>query len=142
LPPQLEHPPSPAGQFVARFERFWSQPNPEDLRSILTDDVRLVQPLSPVTHGIEAACASFRTLFAQFPDLRATVDRWRGDDTCVFIEFRLHGSLGRWPIEWPAVDRFTLRGDRACERVSYFDSLPLALRMLRHPVAAWRIARR
>jgi limonene-1,2-epoxide hydrolase len=137
-----EAPGSSAARFVERFQAYWSDPDPEELRHILTDDVRLVQPLAPPTHGIDAAIASFRRLFAQFPDLRAAVDRWRGDDTCVFIEFRLRATLGRDVVEWPAVDRFTLRGDKASERVSYFDGLPLALRLLRHPRAAWRALRR
>ncbi len=135
--------PSPvAARFVERFQAYWSNPDPADLRDILTDDVRLVQPLAPPAQGIDAAIASFRRLFARFPDLRATVDRWRGDDDCVFIEFRLRTTLAGRVLEWPAVDRFTLRGDKASERVSYFDGLPLALRMLRHPGVAWRVLRR
>jgi hypothetical protein len=141
LPQRDTEPGSAAAHFVERFEAYWSDPDPEDLRTILTDDVRLAQPLSPSTRGIDAAIASFRRLFAQFPDLRATVDRWRGDDTCVFIEFRLRATLGRGVIEWPAVDRFTLRGDKASERVSYFDGIPLALRLVRHPAVAWRALR-
>jgi len=131
-----------AADFVTRFEAFWAAPDPQILPALLTDDVRLVQPLSPPTHGIDAAREAFRRLFAQFPDLRATVDRWQGDDTCVFIEFRLQGTLGKSRVEWPAVDRFTMRGDRASERVSYFDPLPLLGEMIRRPVAAWRALRR
>ena len=141
LPQPDAEPTSTAARFVERFQAYWSDPDPEDLRAILTDDVRLVQPLAPPTRGIDAAIASFRRLFAQFPDLRATVDRWRGDDTCVFIEFRLRTTLGRGVVEWPAVDRFTLRGDKASERVSYFDGIPLALRLVRHPGVAWRALR-
>lgn len=133
-----------AARFVARFEEFWAdpKPDPETLRSMLTNDVRLVQPLASVTQGIDAACESFRRLFMQFPDLRAKVDRWSGDDTVVFIEFRLRATIGKKLFEWPAVDRFTLRGDVACERVSYFDGLPLVSQLLRRPLAAFRALRR
>jgi hypothetical protein len=131
-----------AADFVSRFASFWRGPDPEHLASILTQDVRLAQPLSPPTLGLAEAQASFRRLFAALPDLRASVERWRGDDSVVFIEFRLHATLGRRRIEWPAVDRFTLRGDLACERISYFDGVPLALRLARHPLTALRALRR
>ena len=127
--------------FVRRFAEYWSRPDPARLGELLTADVTLAQPLSPTTHGLQAARLSFRRLLAQFPDLQATVDRWSGDDRHVFIEFRLRATLGGSMIEWPAVDRFTLRGDKASERVSYFDSLPLVGKLLRHPIAAWRATR-
>ena len=76
------------------------------------------------------------------PDLRAVVDRWSADGDAVFIEFRLRGTIGRRVVEWPAVDRFTLRGDLAIERVSYFDGLPLLGRLLRSPRVLWRLGRR
>lgn len=130
-----------AADFVARFAEFWTHPDPDDLTRLLTDDVHLVQPLSPPTRGIDAAHAAFRRLFAQFPDLHARVDRWRGDDTYVFIEFHLIVTLGKTVVEWPAIDRFTLREGKASERVSYFDPLPLLGRLLRRPRAAWRALR-
>ncbi|AMC50236.1 hypothetical protein RN06_1783 [Mycobacterium tuberculosis variant bovis BCG] len=55
----------------------------------------------------------------------------------VFIEFRLIARLGSEVVEWPVVDRFLLRGDKAVERVSYFDSLPLLIKVVKHP-SAWR----
>jgi ketosteroid isomerase-like protein len=127
-----------AEEFVRKFQAFWSNPDPTQLGAVLTDDVRLIQPLSRTTFGLQAAQKSFAALFAQFPDLRATVDRWSGDDQVVFIEFHLHGSLGGRPIEWSAVDRFSLREGRAYERVSYFDGIPVALQLLRRPLAALR----
>ena len=130
-----------AEDFVRRFTAFWDDPDPAMLDQILTSDVRLAQPLSATTHGLVAGQASFRRLFAQFPDLRATVDRWRGDDEYIFIDFRLHATLGAGRIEWPVVDRFRLRGEKACERVSYFDPLPLIGRLVWHPAALWHAIR-
>jgi hypothetical protein len=130
-----------AEDFVRRFTEYWRAPDPDRLPGLLTDDVRLVQPLSPTTEGMAAARAGFRRLIAQFPDIHAVVDRWSGDDQYVFIEFRLRATIGRTLVEWPAVDRFTLRGDKASERVSYFDPLPLVGQLLRHPIAAWRATR-
>ncbi len=132
---------TPVDDFAGRFAAFWRAPDPDRLSEVLTDDVRLVQPLSPPTEGMAAARATFRRLLTQFPDLRATVDRWSGDERHVFVEFRLRATLGRSVVEWPAVDRFTLRGDKACERVSYFDALPLLGKLVRHPIAAWRATR-
>ena len=46
----------------------------------------------------------------------------------------MSGSAGGAPISWDAVDRFTLRSDGlATERITYFDSGPLALVVARRP---------
>jgi ketosteroid isomerase-like protein len=131
-----------AARFAERFASFWAKPDLDDLGAILTDDVRLVQPLSRTTVGLAAARESFRRLFREFPDLRGEVDRWRGGGDCLFIEFRLRASIGSRPFEWPAVDRFTLRADKACERVSYFDGIPLAMALAWRPLTALRLLRR
>lgn len=132
---------TPAEAFVGRFARYWSNPDPDTLDALLTPDVTLVQPLSAPTHGLEAARAAFRRLFAIFPDLRAVVDRWGATSDGVLIELRLRATLGGQPLEWPAVDRFTLRGDKASERVSYFDATALLRRLATHPAVAWRLWR-
>jgi hypothetical protein len=123
--------------FVARFAEYWRRPRPDGLAHVLADDVRLVQPLGPTTHGLRAARRSFAVLLAWIPDLHAEVDDWSGRGDTVFIEFRLIGTIGGKPYSWPAVDRFTLRGDLACERISYFDGLPLTLHILKHPSMWW-----
>jgi ketosteroid isomerase-like protein len=124
--------------FVRRFADFWSAPDPDRLGAVLTSDVTLIQPMAPPTHGLTAAQEAFRRLFVLVPDLRGTVDRWSASGDVVFIEFRLHGTFGGRAIEWPAVDRFTLRGDLGSERVSYFDPTPLLPHLARRPVAALR----
>ena len=139
--PSAEH----GAEFVARFADFWRAPTPERLGEVLTDDVTLVQPLAVPTHGLPAARAAFRHLFVLVPDLHAVVDRWSARGEHVFIEFRLCGTFGGRALEWPAVDRFTLRGERASERVSYFDPTPLLPHLARRPLAAlrwWWTARR
>jgi SnoaL-like domain len=125
-----------AEEFVQRFAAFWADPSPEKMLTLLTPNVVLIQPLSAPMHGLDAAQADFRKLFAWLPDLRAAVDAWgvRGD--ALFIEFRLSATVGGRRVEWPVVDRFVLRGDKASRRVTYFDALPLLLAVLRAP-GAW-----
>jgi hypothetical protein len=75
-------------------------------------------------------------LFAWLPDLTAVVDRWSGQGDTLFVELRLRATLSGRPVEWAAVDRFTLRGRLAIERVSYFNAVPLLLRVLSTP-SSW-----
>lgn len=123
--------------FVARFADFWKTPSPERLAELLMEDVVLNQPLARPMHGLKAAQAEFTKIFGWLPDLRVDVDRWCGSGDTVFIEIRLRASFAGRLHEWPGVDVFTLRGDRAIERVTYYDSVPLALRLLRHPASWW-----
>jgi len=115
-----------AATFVEGFRRFWCAPSLDGLPELLAPDVKLVQPLAPVMHGLEEVRRQFGAIFAWLPDLSGEVDRWSGTGDFVFIEFRLRGTIGGRPFEWPVVDRFVLRADgKAVERVTYFDSLPL-----------------
>lgn len=125
-----------AEDFVKRFSEFWASPSPEKMSGLLTPDVVLIQPLSAPMHGLEAAQAEFRKLFSWLPDLHATIDAWGVNGTALFIEFRLIATIGGKRIEWPVVDRFVMRGDKAAKRVTYFDALPLVTRLLTTP-SAW-----
>ena len=59
----------------------------------------------------------------------------------MFIEFTLSGTYGGKPIAWRAVDRFTFTEGLIAERVSFFDSVPLVLTLLRRPRGWGRLAR-
>ena len=122
--------------FVKRFAEFWADPSPEGMGTQLTDDVVLIQPLSAPMRGLGAAQTEFGKLFSWLPDLRAAVDGWGGNGSALFIEFRLSATIGGTRVEWPVVDRFLMRGDKAAKRVTYFDPLPLVLQILRTP-SAW-----
>ena len=124
-------------RFVQRFSDAWQTCDPDALASLLTDDVVLRTPLMPVLEGRRAAREAFARLFAMVPDLRATVHRWAENDDVVFVEFTLHGTFGGREVSWPAVDRFLIRDGLAAERVSYFDSAPVAIQMLTRP-RGWR----
>lgn len=123
--------------FAARFAEFWKRPSAERLPQLLCDDVVLRQPLSAPMRGLSAAQREFSKIFAWLPDLRGEVDRWSGSDPVLFVEFRLRARLSGRPLEWPAVDRFTLRGDKAIERISYFDGLALTRQVLARPGSWW-----
>ena len=122
--------------FVKRFADFWADPSPDKMSTLLTEDVVLIQPMSAPMSGIEAAKAEFAKLFSWLPDLRAAVDGWGVNGDTLFIEFRLMATIGGRRVEWPVVDRFAMRGDKASKRVTYFDSLPLVLQLLKTP-SAW-----
>ena len=121
------------GAFVAKFERYWSAPTAAAMATLLTDDVRLVQPLMRTTDSLAAGQAAFAKLLDRMPDLRARVDRWCAQGAVLYIDFRLSGTYAGERISWAAVDRILLRGDFACERVSYFDPTPIVRALLRHP---------
>lgn len=123
--------------FVARFEQFWRAPAPERLDTVLADQVRLVAPMTPTTQTLEDGKRAFARLFELIPDLTAEVRRWGSTADGVLIEFTLSGTTGGSPVSWHAVDRFVLNEDGlAAERVSYFDSAPLALTVAGRP-RAW-----
>ena len=131
-----------AADFVERFARWWSDPDPDRLGELLADDVRLVQPIAPDTFKLADGIEAFRGLFRFLPDLRGVVHDSSVEGNLVFIHFTLSATYGGRPISWDAVDRFVLREDGlAAERVSFFDSQPLAAQMLFRPRGWIQLAR-
>jgi SnoaL-like protein len=123
-----------AADFVRRFAEFWTAPSPDRLAMVLADDVRLVAPMTPVTHDLAAGEKAFAGIFALIPDLTAEVHDWGATESGVMIDFTLSGHAGGAPISWRAVDRIAIGEDGlATERVSHFDSLPLILAIARRP---------
>lgn len=123
-----------AGRFVQAFADGWSGPYPDQLLALLDPRVRLVQPIFPPTVGHETARTTFfGTLVRFLPDVRLEVDRWSAAGDLVMIEWTASATLAGRPLRWSGVDRFLLAGDRAVERVAYFDALPLVVAILRHP---------
>lgn len=126
--------PDGAADFVRRFAEFWRAPVPERLDTVLAPNARLSAPLVPTTSGLEAGRRVFADLFELIPDLTAEVHRWGATADGVLIELTVRGTAGGAPISWQSVDRFVLGDDGlATERFTYFDSLPLALSVLRRP---------
>ncbi len=126
-----------AADFAARFADYWRAPTPERLSIVLADRVRLVAPMTPVTDTLVDGQRAFAGLFELIPDLRGEIHRWGKTEDGVLIEFTLSGTAGGKPISWSAVDRFVLGEDGlATERVTYFDSMPVALAAATRP-RAW-----
>ncbi len=126
-----------AADFVRRFEEFWAAPSHERLAAVIAPDARLVAPMTPTTHDLDDGWQSFANLLELMPGLSTTVHRWGATTDGVLIEFTMSGTAGGAPISWEVVDRFTLRPDGlATERITYFDSVPIALTVARRP-RAW-----
>jgi hypothetical protein len=128
---------SAASDFVRRFEDFWRAPSPERLNTVLDPAVRLSAPMTPTTHGLAAGQLSFEQLFTLIPDMTTSVHRWGATTDGVIIEFTAHGTVAGSPVAWPSIDRFVINSDGlATERFTYFDPLPLLLKLIRTP-RAW-----
>lgn len=88
---------------------------------------------------VASVAADFVGRFQEYwsaPTPTATVHRWGATEDGVLIEFTVDGTAGGRPISWDAVDRFVLDGDGlATERISYFDSVPVALAVAARPKA-------
>ncbi len=123
-----------ASDFARRFGEYWEAPTPQRLETILAERVRLVAPMTPTTNSLAEGKRTFAQLLDSILDLTAEVHRWGATGDGVLIEFTLSGSAGGGPISWHAVDRFVIGEDGlATERVSYFDSAPIALTVARRP---------
>jgi hypothetical protein len=70
-----------SADFVERFARWWSAPDPDRLGDLLSDDVRLVQPIAPDTFTLADATEAFRRLFRFLPDLTGEVHDSRSTAT-------------------------------------------------------------
>ena len=125
-----------SAEFVERFRRFWSAPDPAALDALLHEHARLVQPLLPEVSSREAYAEAMRRLLAVMPDLRGHTRRWGPTEDGVLIEHTLTGTLAGKPLSWDLTDRITLRDGRVVERIAYFDPLPLLLAVLTRP-RAW-----
>ncbi len=125
---------STAADFARRFAEYWRAPTAERLDTVLASQVRLVAPMTPVTHTLAEGQRAFADLFELIPDLRGEMHRWGATADGVLIEFTLSGTAGGKPISWHAVDRFVLATDGlAVERVTYFDSMPIVLATATRP---------
>ncbi|TDH49544.1 nuclear transport factor 2 family protein [Mycobacterium talmoniae] len=124
---------TPAAAFVERFRQVWAAPTLERLDALTNPEVCYVQPLLPDVRGRDNAAAYWRRVFALIPDLHIdVVNSAVSADDMVYIEFRIHGTLGGRALSWPAIDRYELdEAGRVRRRVLYCDSLTMVRAVLR-----------
>ncbi len=126
-----------AADFVRRFEQYWRAPRSADLGTVLAERAHLVAPMTTTAETREEGERAFADLLELIPDLAVEVHRWGATADGVLIEFTMGGTAGGAPISWDVVDRFVVGEDGlATERVTYFDSMPIALTVARRP-RAW-----
>ncbi|MEV0248394.1 nuclear transport factor 2 family protein [Nocardia sp. NPDC050712] len=130
-----------AEAFVTRFADAWAEPTPERLIALVHPDVELIQPFSRNLVGHAQVARWLSRTFAIVPDLRGEVLSWADRDEVLFIEVRLHAVIGRRNVEWVAVDRITLDGDRVRRRVAHFDPVPLIVPIAMSPRTLLRALR-
>lgn len=117
----LDHP------FARAFAEAWTAPEAARLAALLTEDVVLKQPhLAPI-RGRQAAQHELHKMLRWLPALHGEDFSAPGDEHTVFIEWTLVFPVRRGGLRIPAVDRFRLRGALGCERVVFFDQVPLLL---------------
>src|SRR5262249_20214161 len=117
-------------EFAERFAEVWKHPSVEELIALLHPDAVLDQPHLPVMHGRGEAREECQRLLHWLPDFRGHVERFRGSDDVVFIEWRMLFPIGRKGVSIGAVDRFVLKDGLAIERAVYFNQLPLVIAIL------------
>jgi hypothetical protein len=111
-------------RFVQLFTERWREPNPDRFGDLFHSEGGFQHPGRPRVPREEIP-AYWRLLSTEFPGLSLTPTAWAEKDGRVFIEWTASATPGGKLIEWQGVTRFTLRGDRALEGRSYFDTLPL-----------------
>ncbi len=127
-------PPVDAAAFVAAFARGWESPGPGVWDDLLDTNVVLRQPLLPDLIGRSALNDEYGRLVTLIPDLHGEVLRWAATGDALLIEMRLTGTFGRRPAELTLVDRLLLDDNGRCiARQAYFNPIPLALTLFRHP---------
>jgi hypothetical protein len=123
----IQHP------FAKAFADAWSKPTPEKLVALLHPDVVLFQPHRPPIRGRDEALREFRRMFAWIPGFHGVVERSRGDDEVLFIEWQMKVPVGKDTVSVRAIDRFRLENGLGVERAVYFDQLVLIGAVLTHP---------
>lgn len=127
-----------AADWVAAFADGWRAPTDADsfcdhFDPYLAEDIRLVQPQIPEMVGKVAFREQFaRPLFDLLTDIHGTVGAWAatvpengGPDEVVLIELTIRARVGGRAVTLNTVDKITLRGGVAVERIATLDPLEL-----------------
>lgn len=125
--------------FVKRFADAWADPTSERLMALVHADAELVQPFSRNIIGHVKIGRWLNRTFAIIPDLRGEVLSWAYRGDVLFIEVRLHGTIGRRPVECVSIDRITLNEGKILRRVAHFDPAPLLWPIAMNPRTVLRL---
>jgi hypothetical protein len=120
-----------AERWVDAFAEGWRAPRDADafadhFERWLHPEARLVQPQLPTLVGHTAFRERFaRPFFELVRDVEGTVEGWASSGDVLYVELRIHGTVGRRRVTLHTCDRVTLRDRLAIERVAHLDPTPL-----------------
>jgi ketosteroid isomerase-like protein len=127
--------------FMREFEEGWSTPRGgqaflDHFLQFMTDETRMVQPMTPTAVGREEFAEMFGGTFELIPDLHAEVHGYTAtDDEVGHVDFDLIGTIGGREFRLTCCDRITVRDGKVLERIAYFDPTPMILALLRSPTS-------
>ena len=115
-----------AERFMERLIPWWLKIDPATVREFFHPDGR-IRWLPNIRRPITPAQLQrvFERITQALPDIRIECRHWAARGDIVFAEVRIGATLAGQPLEWGAIDRFRLRGERAIEQVAYLDVEPL-----------------
>lgn len=116
---------SNAEQFVKKFAERWGAPEPSRFVDLFHAEGTLLHPgmERPLTR--DEVPSYVQRILSVFPDIRLEPISWSAQDDTLFIEWSATATVRGQRMQWNGVNRFTLRGDRAIEVVSAYDTLLL-----------------
>ena len=106
---------------VDGFAAFWSNPKPEYVPPLLTEDVAGVWPGAEPVRGREAYTKVLADLLELMPDLRLEVAEHATNGDVTFVRWIMHATGANGPFELSGVDRIRLRDGLVCENVIRLD---------------------
>ena len=108
---------------VERFAEFWSDPRPEDVPRLVTDDVVGWWPGSdePV-RGVIPYTQALAELIELLPDMRLSVAEHATSGDTVFVRWIMRATGRNGPFRFTGIDRIRVRDGRVAENVIRFDS--------------------
>jgi hypothetical protein len=111
-----------AGWSVEQFAQFWSAPDPDLVRYVVTEDVVGDWPgdRKPV-RGVDAYTERIRQVIDRVPGIRLEVAEHAANGDFVFVRWIAHGTGHGGPFEMSGIDRIRLRDGLVAENIIRYD---------------------
>jgi len=123
---------------IESFRAGWDRPHPHAWDSFLDDRTVFVQPMLRNGIGAKSWWEETTRSLSLMPDLRADVLSWAGSGELLYIHIRFSATLGDKPVTWDAVDLLRLAESGVLlHRESFFDSAPIAMKLVGRPRGWW-----